>query len=72
MKITVRAKTGSKKNHVSEIQTGYYRVDVTTQPIHGKANAAIIKALAKHLHIAPSHLSIVRGATAKTKVIDIT
>jgi hypothetical protein len=71
MKIVVSAKTGSKKPKVTELKHGHYQICVTAQPIDGKANDAIIKSLAKHLGVAPSCLTIIRGVAAKTKTIEI-
>ena len=46
-------------------------VRVSTPPIDGKANEALLKLLAKALGVAPSRLAILSGATARTKVIEI-
>ncbi|MDQ7263303.1 DUF167 domain-containing protein [Paracoccus sp. PS-1] len=44
------------------------RVTVTTVPEDGKANAAVVKLLAKALGVAKSRLVLVRGATARDKL----
>ncbi|SMO32181.1 DUF167 domain-containing protein [Paracoccus laeviglucosivorans] len=44
------------------------RVTVTAVPEDGKANAAVIKLLAKSLGVAKSRLVLVRGATARDKL----
>jgi len=44
---------------------------VTAPPDKGKANEALIRLLAKHLGLAPSHLKIVRGHTSRNKLIEI-
>ena len=43
------------------------RVWVTTAPEDGKANEAIRKLLAKSLGVAPSRLTLLRGATSRDK-----
>jgi uncharacterized protein YggU (UPF0235/DUF167 family) len=43
------------------------RVTVTTAPEGGKANAAVIKLLAKALGVPKSRLELVRGATGLDK-----
>ncbi|MBY6159768.1 DUF167 domain-containing protein [Mameliella alba] len=43
------------------------RVTVTTVPEGGKANAAVIKLLAKALGIPKSRLELVRGETSRDK-----
>ncbi|ABL70266.1 MULTISPECIES: DUF167 domain-containing protein [Paracoccus] len=47
------------------------RVTVTTVPEDGKANAAVVKLLAKALGVAKSRLVLVRGATARDKLFRI-
>ena len=44
------------------------RVRVTAPPEDGKANKAVQKLLAKALGVAPSRLTLVRGATSRDKV----
>lgn len=44
------------------------RVTVTTVPEDGKANAAVVKLLAKALGVAKSRLTLVRGATGRDKL----
>lgn len=47
------------------------RVMVTVVPEDGKANAAVVKLLAKALGIAKSRLVLVRGATSRDKVFRV-
>lgn len=47
------------------------RVTVTTVPEDGKANAAVVKLLAKALGVAKSRLVLVRGATSRDKVFRV-
>lgn len=44
------------------------RVLVTVVPEDGKANAAVVKLLAKAMGVAKSRLALLRGATARDKV----
>jgi uncharacterized protein YggU (UPF0235/DUF167 family) len=44
---------------------------VTTVPEGGKANAAVLKLLAKALGVPKSRLAIVQGETGRDKVIEI-
>jgi len=48
------------------------RVYVTVVPEDGKANAAVLKLLAKALGVPKSRLEIVRGHTARDKVVRVT
>ncbi len=46
-------------------------VYVTAVPEDGKANEAMIRLLAKHLRVAPSRLTIVRGQTNRNKLVRV-
>ncbi len=46
-------------------------VSVTTVPEDGKANAAVVKLLAKALGVPKSRLELVRGATGRDKVFRV-
>lgn len=71
MRITVQVKPKKKKVFVEKIDYDYYIVSVTEPPIEGRANDAVIKALAKHFHIPPSKILLISGHTAKMKTFDI-
>ena len=83
-KILVKAKPNAKIQKVelirepvslfdgSEKGIDLYKVSIKAQAIDGKANRAIIKALAEHFAVAPSCVVLVSGATAKQKMFEIT
>ncbi|HEY0326863.1 MAG TPA: DUF167 domain-containing protein [Allosphingosinicella sp.] len=50
---------------------GALRVRVTAPPEDGRANAAILALLAKALGQPPSSLTLLRGASARDKLIEI-
>lgn len=72
MRVFVRAKAGAKKEFVEKIDTIHYTIAVRAAPQNGKANEAIIRALADYLGIAIARISLVAGATNKNKVFNIT
>ncbi len=49
----------------------YLKVAVTAAPERGRANAAVIKLLARAWRLAPSTLSITGGATARRKMLHV-
>ena len=71
MRITVIAKPGSRHASVEKLDAHRYEIRVTEHPEHGKANDAVRRALAETLGVAPSRLSLVMGASARTKVFEI-
>lgn len=72
MKVSVNVKAGAKKELVSVIDAKHFAVHVKEVPEKGKANASVIKALAKHLGISKSRIIILRGHTSSNKMIEIT
>ncbi len=48
-----------------------FKAQVTAPPEDGKANAALIKLLAKKLGVAKSRISIARGATSRRKLLHV-
>ena len=68
--IAVRVTPRASRNAVT-LEGEAIRVMVTTVPESGKANAAVIKLLAKALGVAKSRLVLVRGATSRDKLFRI-
>lgn len=75
-RITVKLTPGARKNEVAGWETDaagarFLRVSVTAAPEKGKANAALVKLLAKHWGIPKSAITLVRGETSRVKVIEV-
>lgn len=71
MKINIKAKPNSKEEQVEKISENEFVVSVKEPPIGGRANTAILRALADYLNISSSHLRIVSGYTSRQKVVEI-
>lgn len=71
MKIFVKAKPHSSEAFVKKIDEQNFEVAVKEPPVQGRANAAIIKALADYFNIAPSRVRMVSGYTSRQKVIEL-
>ena len=65
--IAVRVTPKAARERIA-VEDGTIRVYVTVVPEDGKANAAVVKLLAKALGVAKTRLTLVRGATARDKV----
>ncbi|MDO8466616.1 MAG: DUF167 family protein [bacterium] len=72
MKIVVTAKPGARKERVEKISETEYIVAVRELPVDGKANAAILAALAAYFKVSRANVRIVIGHTTKKKIIGIT
>jgi len=71
MKIFVRVKTSSKKEEIKKISETNFFVAVKEPPIRGKANRAIVNALAEYFKISKSQIRLALGATGKNKIFEI-
>lgn len=61
--------TKASRPRVTEEEDGSYRVYVSAAPEKGKANDEVLKALSRHLGLGKTALEIVRGQTARDKLI---
>ncbi len=71
MKIFVRAKTKAKIEKIEKIDDINFKVSVKEPPERGRANRAILKALADYFNTTQSNMKIVSGSTSKLKIIKI-
>ncbi len=72
MKIYVTAKPNARENKVEKHDDVHFTVSVQAAPVQGKANAAVIEALAAYFDISKSRVVILRGQTSREKIIEIT
>ena len=70
MRINVKVIPHAKSNSVTQVENMYV-VRTTAVPVDGKANDTVQKMLAKHFKVAKSCVQIVRGATARTKTVEV-
>ncbi len=68
--LEVRVTPRAAQNQITESETGL-RASVTAPPDGGKANAAVIKLLARALGVPKSALTLTRGATSRNKVFHL-
>ena len=71
MRINVKARPNSKEEKVEKISDTDFIVSVKEPPVEGKANRAIINALAVYFKIASIRIKIVSGYTSRQKVLEI-
>lgn len=68
VRLAVRATPRGGQNAVTGVRDGRLLVKVSAPPEDGKANAAIIKLLAKHFGIPPRSVELLSGAAAREKL----
>jgi len=64
----VRVQPKARANAVKGWHGAALRVSVTAAPEDGKANRAVIELLAETFDVAPSSISLVRGAASRDKL----
>lgn len=71
MKFIARVKTSSRTASIEKLDDDSYKICVTAAPEKGKANAAVIAALADYFKVSKSQVEIVAGHTAHTKIVSV-
>ena len=72
IRFRVRVTPGARKANLGGTHDGALKVAVTQAPENGKANQAVIKAIAKQLGTSKSNVLIVGGQTSRIKTIEST
>lgn len=71
MKLTIRVKPKAREQRIELLEDGSYKVSVLAVAGKGRANQAVIAALAEHLHVPKVTIKIHSGHTSRTKVVEI-
>ena len=69
--VRVRLQPRAKRDEIIGERDGTLIVRVSAPPVEGRANAALCRLLARALDVAPSRVSVVRGASAREKVVRV-
>lgn len=69
-RLAVRVTPGARSEGL-EVAEGRLLAKVRAKPEDGKANAAVIDLVARGLGMAPSRLTLLRGATSRDKVLGL-
>ncbi len=67
----VRVHPGARRNAISGIHDGALKISLTTPPTDGRANAALIAFLAEQLSIPRQRITLVSGATSRSKTLHL-
>jgi uncharacterized protein (TIGR00251 family) len=71
MQLTVIVHPNSKRPRIDKDLLGTLNVYVSAPPLEGRANEAVIEALAEYFKVKKYQIELVRGATSKQKVFKI-
>jgi uncharacterized protein len=69
--VAVRVQARARRDEIAGERGGRLLVRVTAPPLEGKANAAVCRLLAKRLGLSPGRVAVVRGASARDKLLEI-
>jgi uncharacterized protein len=70
--LTVRVHPGARKNGVTGVHAEAVKIALTTPPVDGKANEALIAFLAEALRVPRARIAIVAGLNSRAKTLRIT
>jgi uncharacterized protein len=69
--VAIRVVPRAKRNEIAGERDGRLLVRVAAPPVDGKANAAVIKLLAKALGVPRGSVSVVRGEASRDKLVRV-
>ena len=70
--LNARVHPGTRKNGVGGVHAGTVKISLTTPPVDGRANDALIAFVAELLRVPRGRVSLVSGMTSRSKVLRIT
>jgi len=70
-RFAIRVQPRSSRTGIDGMHAGALRVRVNAPPVDGAANDAVIETLAKALGVPKRSVTIVSGATSRSKVVEI-
>jgi uncharacterized protein (TIGR00251 family) len=70
-RIRVKVLPRSSRNQVIGKEGDVFKVKLTSPPVEGKANKALIELLAKRLRIAKGRIEIISGKSSRLKTVRI-
>ena len=69
--LTLHIQTGAKRTEAIGLHGDALKIKLAASPIEGKANAALLKFLAKRFDVPLSQVVLKQGAKSRHKVIEI-
>jgi uncharacterized protein len=69
--LNVRVHPGARRNAITGTHDSALKISLTTPPTDGRANAALIAFLAEHLSIPRANITLVTGATSRSKTLHL-
>ena len=70
-RIAVRVQPRARRDEIAGERAGVLVCRVKAPPVDGRANVAVRRLVAKRLGIAPSRVAVVRGESAREKLLEV-
>jgi uncharacterized protein (TIGR00251 family) len=70
--VSVRVHPGAKRNAVTGLHAGAVKIALTSPPVDGKANEALIAFVAERLRLPRAQVSLIAGTASRSKTLRIT
>ncbi|HWZ50971.1 MAG TPA: DUF167 domain-containing protein [Granulicella sp.] len=70
--LAVRVHPGARRNAITGTHADALKIALTTPPVDGRANQALIAFLADLLHLPKASIAVLTGATSRSKLLRIT
>lgn len=67
----MRVKMGAREERVQQLDETHFSVSVRERPVEGKANRAVLEALARHFRVSPSRVALLSGSSSREKCVDV-
>ena len=71
MFINVTVRPGAKKDEITESAPSSFHIKTSALAKENKANEAVINMIGEYFNIAKSRVRIIRGHTARKKIVEI-
>jgi uncharacterized protein (TIGR00251 family) len=69
--VTVYVQPRAAKDRVVGVHGSALKISLTAPPVDGRANALLLRTLARAFKVKPSQVALVRGDTARYKTVTI-
>lgn len=71
VRVTVRVQPRASRNEIAGVHGDALKVRLTAPPVKGAANEALVNFLATTFGIATRAITIVAGASSRTKIVEL-
>jgi hypothetical protein len=70
-RIEVRLRPRGRGDELIGVEGGVLQARVVAPPVEGRANRALCRLIAKRVGVAPSRVSVIRGAKSRDKLVRV-